>query len=151
MDSASSPQIIRFLSVLKFLDLDFETFSVRVMRVYYLPFSSVGWFIILVFTTSAGVPIVAATRPAHALWIRNQNYYLFPSVKRNKRKGKSYLDNTWVRWLSGIPTLLIIERFAVSYVVKSPKFTRDALNTFGTDPFHNPRIPPVFKIFWKAS
>lgn len=35
--------------------------------VLYLPFSSVGWFIILVFTTSAGVPIVAATNPAQAL------------------------------------------------------------------------------------
>jgi hypothetical protein len=30
----------------------------------YLPCLSVGWFITLVLTTSAGVPIVAATNPA---------------------------------------------------------------------------------------
>jgi hypothetical protein len=33
----------------------------------YLPFS-VGWFIILVFTTSAGVPNIAATNPEQALY-----------------------------------------------------------------------------------
>jgi hypothetical protein len=30
----------------------------------YLPCLSVGWFITLVLTTSAGVPMVAATKPA---------------------------------------------------------------------------------------
>ena len=35
--------------------------------VTYFPWLSVGWFIILVLTTSAGVPIMAATSPAHML------------------------------------------------------------------------------------
>lgn len=46
----------------------------------YLPSTSVGWFIILVFTTSAGVPIVAATNPAQPLWdkykIKKYKYFI---------------------------------------------------------------------------
>jgi hypothetical protein len=40
----------------------------NLFSVTYFPLLSVGWFIILVLTTSAGVPIVAATSPAHMLF-----------------------------------------------------------------------------------
>lgn len=44
-----------------------------------------------------------------------------------------------------------MNRFALSYVVKSPKLTKAALYTFGTEPFQRPRMPPALTIFWKAS
>lgn len=47
----------------------------------YLPLASVGWFMTLVLTTSAGVPMIAATSPAQALQIHIKSFYM-PTVVR---------------------------------------------------------------------
>lgn len=83
---------------------------------------SVGWFITRVLTTSAGVPIVAATSPAQIEEIM------------------------CTKWQSGSPDFFITNRLTVSYVVKSPRLTKAARWTFGTLPFHRPAIPPRLTI-----
>jgi hypothetical protein len=62
-----------------------------------------------------------------------------------------YLDRIWVIWLSGSVVCVRMNLLAVSYVVRSPRFTSAALCTLGIEPFHSPLTPPLARIWEKAS